>query len=221
MFERFTDRARHVVVLAQESARSMKHNYIGTEHILLGLLAEEDGFAARVLADLGFSHEKAQRGLLGIVGEGEEALAGPLPHTLRAKKVYELALREALSLGHNYIGTEHILLGMVRENEGVAARILLDHEINSTQVRDRIIKSLSKPRREVAMNKIEIETIDRRTITARFPVQPEGVGEIATVLAGAAEEGYRLDGAEHIMSGHQRDEYVVGVKLKLVRGATS
>src|SRR5919107_796090 len=126
MFERFTERARQVVVLAQEEARTLKHNYIGTEHILLGLLREEEGLAARVLESLDITVERVRAQVVRIVGSGEEVTSGQIPFTPRAKKVLELALREALSLGHNYIGTEHILLGLVRENEGVAARILLD-----------------------------------------------------------------------------------------------
>ena len=111
MFERFTERARQVVVLAQEEARTLKHNYIGTEHILLGLLREEEGLAARVLESLDITVERVRAQVVRIVGSGEEVTSGQIPFTPRAKKVLELALREALSLGHNYIGTEHILLG--------------------------------------------------------------------------------------------------------------
>ena len=118
MFERFTERARQVVVLAQDEARALKHNYIGTEHILLGLLREEEGLAARVLESLDITVEEVRAQVARIVGQGDEVTTGQIPFTPRAKKVLELALREALSLGHNYIGTEHILLGLVRENEG-------------------------------------------------------------------------------------------------------
>src|SRR5712692_7385061 len=117
MFERFTERARQVVVLAQEEARTLKHNYIGTEHILLGLLREEEGLAARVLESLDITVERVRAQVVRIVGSGEEVTSGQIPFTPRAKKVLELALREALSLGHNSAGTEHILLGLVRENE--------------------------------------------------------------------------------------------------------
>src|SRR5207248_887978 len=123
MFERFTERARQVVVLAQDEARALKHNYIGTEHILLGLLREEEGLAARVLESLDITVEEVRAQVARIVGQGDEVTTGQIPFTPRAKKVLELALREALSLGHNYIGTEHILLGLVREHEGLAARI--------------------------------------------------------------------------------------------------
>jgi len=145
MFERFTERARQVVVLAQEEARTLKHNYIGTEHILLGLLREEEGLAARVLESLDITTERVRAQVVRIVGSGEEVTSGQIPFTPRAKKVLELALREALSLGHNYIGTEHILLGLVRENEGVAARILLDFDADSEKIRNEVIRMLSGP----------------------------------------------------------------------------
>src|SRR6202167_883356 len=145
MFERFTERARQVVVLAQEEARTLKHNYIGTEHILLGLLREEEGLAARVLESLDITVERVRAQVVRIVGSGEEVTSGQIPFTPRAKKVLELALREALSLGHNYIGTEHILLGLVRKNEGVAARILLDFDADSEKIRNEVIRMLSGP----------------------------------------------------------------------------
>jgi hypothetical protein len=131
-----------VVVLAQEEARTLKHNYIGTEHILLGLLREEEGLAARVLESLDITVERVRAQVVRIVGSGEEVTSGQIPFTPRAKKVLELALREALSLGHNYIGTEHILLGLVRENEGVAARILLDFDADSEKIRKEVIRML-------------------------------------------------------------------------------
>jgi ATP-dependent Clp protease ATP-binding subunit ClpC len=147
VFERFTERARQVVVLAQDEARALKHNYIGTEHILLGLLREEEGLAARVLESLDITVEEVRAQVARIVGQGEEVTTGQIPFTPRAKKVLELALREALSLGHNYIGTEHILLGLVRENEGVAARILLDFDADAEKIRNEIIRMLSGPGR--------------------------------------------------------------------------
>ncbi len=147
MFERFTERARQVVVLAQDEARALKHNYIGTEHILLGLLREEEGLAARVLESLDITVEEVRAQVARIVGQGDEVTTGQIPFTPRAKKVLELALREALCLGHNYIGTEHILLGLVRENEGVAARILLDFDADAEKIRNEIIRMLSGPGR--------------------------------------------------------------------------
>ncbi len=143
MFERFTERARQVVVLAQEEARTLKHNYIGTEHILLGLLREEEGLAARVLEGLEITVEEVRAQVIRIVGSGEEVTSGQIPFTPRAKKVLELALREALSLGHNYIGTEHILLGLIREGEGVAAQVLVKLGAELTRVRQQVIQLLS------------------------------------------------------------------------------
>jgi ATP-dependent Clp protease ATP-binding subunit ClpC len=147
MFERFTERARQVVVLAQEEARELKHNYIGTEHLLLGLLREGDGVAARVLGSIEISLEDVRGEIMRIVGEGENEPQGQIPFTPRAKKVLELALREALSLGHNYIGTEHILLGLVRESEGVAARILSDLDGDADRIRQEVMRVLSGPSR--------------------------------------------------------------------------
>ena len=125
MFERFTDRARRVVVLAEEEARALDHNYIGTEHILLGLIHEGDGVAARSLESLGISLDAVRQQVEEIIGRGEQAPSGHIPFTPRAKKVLELSLREALQLGHGYIGTEHILLGLLREGDGVAAQVLV------------------------------------------------------------------------------------------------
>jgi ATP-dependent Clp protease ATP-binding subunit ClpA len=143
MFERFTERARQVVVFAQGEARALKHNYIGTEHLLLGLLREEDGLAARVLDSFDVTLEEARAMVARIVGEGEDVATGQIPFTPRAKKVLELSLREAIALGHNYIGTEHILLGVVRENEGVAARILLDFDVDAEKVHGAVMELLS------------------------------------------------------------------------------
>src|SRR5436309_7606702 len=125
MFERFTDRARRVVVLAQEEARMLDHNYIGTEHILLGLIREGEGVAAKALESLGISQEAVRQQVEEIIGRRQYTPSGHIPITPRAKKVLELSLREALQLGHNYIGTEHILLGLIREGEGVAAQVLV------------------------------------------------------------------------------------------------
>jgi ATP-dependent Clp protease ATP-binding subunit ClpC len=143
VFERFTERARQVVVLAQEEARTLKHNYIGTEHLLLGLLREEDGLAASVLRSLDVTVERVRAQVVFIVGAGEEVPEGQVPFTPRAKKVLEMALREALSLSVNYIGTEHILLGLTFDNEGVAAQILLDFDADSETIRHAVIGMLS------------------------------------------------------------------------------
>jgi ATP-dependent Clp protease ATP-binding subunit ClpC len=145
VFERFTERARQVVVLAQEEARALRHNYIGTEHILLGLIREEEGLAATALRELDVQLEDVRAQVVLIVGRGGETVTGQIPFTPRAKKVLELALRERLSLGHDDIGTEHILLGLARENEGVAARILYDLDAGPEKVFEQLSRLLSQP----------------------------------------------------------------------------
>jgi len=186
MFERFTERARQVVVLAQDEARTLKHNYIGTEHILLGLLREEEGLAARVLDSLDITVEEVRAQVARIVGQGDEVTTGQIPFTPRAKKVLELALREALSLGHNYIGTEHILLGLVRENEGVAARILLDFDADDEKIRNEVIRVLSlktgrEPVRTTARLIVHcpscdapVESVGTKMVPGRFAVEGDG-----------------------------------------------
>ena len=143
MFERFTDRARRVVVLAQDEARMLNHDYIGTEHLLLGLVREGDGFAARALVSLDISLDAVRLQVQEIIGRGQAAPTGHIPFTPRAKKVLELSLREALQLGHNYIGTEHILLGLIREGEGVAAQVLQKLGADLDRVRQTVIQLLS------------------------------------------------------------------------------
>ncbi len=138
MFERFTDRARRVVVLAQEEARMLNHNYIGTEHILLGLIHEGEGVAAKALESLGISLEAVRQQVEEIIGQGQQAPSGHIPFTPRAKKVLELSMREALQLGHNYIGTEHILLGLIHEGEGVAAQVLVKLGADLNRVRQQV-----------------------------------------------------------------------------------
>src|SRR3712207_5732603 len=142
MFERFTERARKVVVLAQEEARHFNHNYIGTEHLLLGLLREDEGVAAQALSSLNVTLDEVREQVESIVGYGEEGTGAQAPFTPRSKKVLELALREALQLGHNYIGTEHILLGLVRESEGVAARVLSNLDVDPDKVRREVVRRL-------------------------------------------------------------------------------
>ncbi len=147
MFERFTERARHVVVAAQEEARALERGYIGTEHLLLGLLREREGLdlAARVLGDLGIAAEPVRARIVEIAGSGDKPRRRQIPFAPRAKKVLELALREALSLRHNYIGTEHLLLGLVRENGGLAARVLLEFGADAEKIRSEVIRALDGP----------------------------------------------------------------------------
>ncbi len=151
MFEKFTDRARRVIVLAQEEARMLNHNYIGTEHLLLGLIHEGQGVAARALESLGISLEDVRQNVVEMIGRGQEAPAGHIPFTPRAKKVLELSLRESRQLGHEYIGTEHILLGLIREGEGVAAQVLVKLGADLNRVRQQVLQLLGgRPREEGA-----------------------------------------------------------------------
>ena len=143
MFEKFTDKARRVVVLAQEEAKLLNHNYIGTEHILLGLIHEGEGVAAKALEALGINLEQVREQVQEIIGQGQQAPSGHIPFTPRAKKVLELSLREALQLGHSYIGTEHLLLGLIREGEGVAAQVLTKLGADTNKVRQQVIQLLS------------------------------------------------------------------------------
>jgi ATP-dependent Clp protease ATP-binding subunit ClpC len=143
MFERFTDRSRRVVVLAQDEARALNHNYIGTEHVLLGLIREEGGVAAKALNSLGISLDAIREQVVEAIGTGGGQAPGHIPFTPRAKKVLELSLREAQQLGHGYIGTEHILLGIVREGEGVAAQVLQREGLTLETVRHAVIETLA------------------------------------------------------------------------------
>jgi ATP-dependent Clp protease ATP-binding subunit ClpC len=145
VFERFTERARMVPVLAQDEARAFGHNYIGTEHLLIGLLREEEGLAARVLETLGVSLEEVRERVVAIVERGEDRPAGQVPFTPRAKKVLELSLREALSMGHNHIGTEHILLGVVHEGSGVGARVLSEMGVEGEAIRREVVTIVGGP----------------------------------------------------------------------------
>ena len=165
MFERFTDRARRVVVLAQEEAKMLNHNYIGTEHILLGLIHEGEGVAAKALESLGISLDAVREQVQDIIGQGQQQPTGHIPFTPRAKKVLELSLREALQLGHNYIGTEHILLGLIREGEGVAAQVLVKLGADLNRVRQQVIQLLSgyQGKEQVAVGGNEQRSPTRRS----------------------------------------------------------
>jgi ATP-dependent Clp protease ATP-binding subunit ClpC len=177
VFERFTERARQVVVLAQEEARLLKHDHIGTEHLLLGLLREEEGLAARVLeGHVAIEEVRAQ--VTRIVGIGDEPTSGQIPFTPRAKKVLELSLREALRLGHNYIGTEHVLLGLAREPEGVAMKVLDEVGLDAERIRNEVIGMLSgiepapRPERRHRRWSYRVERL-----AALDPVELEPLGE--------------------------------------------
>jgi Clp amino terminal domain, pathogenicity island component len=159
MFQRFTDRSRRVVVLAQEEARMLNHNTIGTEHLLLGLIHEGEGVAARALKSLDINLETVRQQVEEVIGRGEEPPSGHIPFTPRAKKVLELSLREAIQLGHNYIGTEHILLGLIREGEGVAAQVLVKLGADLNRVRQQVIRLLHGYSLDVA---IDIHVVNSR-----------------------------------------------------------
>jgi ATP-dependent Clp protease ATP-binding subunit ClpA len=170
MFERFTDRARRVVVVAQEESRSLGHDYIGTEHILLGILGAGESVAVRALASLGVSLEAARQQVEEIAGRRSREVSGHIPFTPRAKKVLELSLREALRLGHNYIGTEHILLGLIREGEGVAAQVLTRLGADLDQTRQQVIRLLHGLQ--------AAETVAEYTRPFRRPGAPGGLDAI-------------------------------------------
>ena len=227
MFERFTDRARRVVVLAQEEARGLKHNFIGTEHILLALLDERDALAARALTRFGMQPEPVREEIKALVGTGASAPAGHIPFTPRAKKVLELALREALQLKHDYIGTEHILLGVVREGEGVGAQILKEHAVDLETVRITVIDLLeaygagrgSRRLRRFTEPVRPGEHLRERAETPATPAAKAGVAE-AERLAGE-----QAVGSHHLMLGALSDPNAaaaqalseLGVDLEQVR----
>jgi ATP-dependent Clp protease ATP-binding subunit ClpA len=177
MFQRFTDRARRVVVLAQEEARRLEHNYIGTEHILLGLIREGEGVAAEALKSLRISLDPVRQQVEEIIGRGQEPLQGHIPFTPRAKKVLELSLREALQLGHDYIGTEHILLGLIRESDGVAAQVLVKLGADLNRVRQQVIQLLHRhPAEEHGPGaEVRLEMVEQRltAIEQRVGIGPD------------------------------------------------
>ena len=202
MFERFTNRARHTVVLAQEEARQLKHNYIGTEHILLGLLGEPEGYAGRVLTSFGITRDGAREEVRAMVGLGNSEQSGHIPFTPRAKKTLELALREALALHHNYIGTEHILLGVIREGDGVAAQLMKQHA-DLTAIRMAVLDAVPAGKSEAARGRRWL--LRRRsggdTLEGEQPVEQT---ELRTTPAAdtSLSEAARLAGAQPVGSHH-------------------
>jgi ATP-dependent Clp protease ATP-binding subunit ClpC len=176
MFERFTDRSRRIVVLAQEEARRLDHNWIGTEHILLGLIKEGDGVAARALESIGISLDAVRQKVEEIIGRGQQPPSGHIPFTPRAKKVLELALREALQLGDNYIGTEHILLGLVREGDGVAAQVLVTLGADQNRVRQEVIQLVpARPADEPEAGvRVRLELVEQRLTAVEQQVERLG-----------------------------------------------
>jgi ATP-dependent Clp protease ATP-binding subunit ClpA len=203
MFERFTDRARRAVVLAQEEARRLQHSYIGTEHILLGLLGERDGIAARALQRFGLTLDGAREEVAALVGTGTSSVKGHIPFTPRAKKTLELALREALELHHNYIGTEHILLGVIREGEGAGAKVLREHAADLLPVRVAVLDLLqvAGAARGGHWLRRRIRSLAGSGETAELPEEEAGQ---ATTLAAEASltEAARLAGEQAVGSHH-------------------
>ena len=198
MFERFTEYARRVVVLAQEEAGVLEHGWIGTEHLLLGLLREEAGLAARVLGSLDITVERVRAQVVQAVGAGEQAGSGQIPFTPPAKKVLELALREALTLGHNYIGTEHILLGLVREDEGMAARILRDFGASPEKIRTEVVRLMTGEGQPAAALpghvRVELAATVRRALdlAAAEALRRQEPVDLGDVLVGLSETGDEL-----------------------------
>jgi ATP-dependent Clp protease ATP-binding subunit ClpC len=193
MFERFTDRARRVVVLAQEEARLLDHDYIGTEHLLLGLAAEEEGIAARALAELGIDLETVRREVEEVVGRGDTTPSGHIPFTRRAKKALESSLREAQGLGHDHIGTEHILLGIVRDYEGAAAEVLAKQAASPEAVRAQVRSLLESGPAPTAVpplcGRCGATLTDALTTTELHVSEHEGDGTLAVTFARCARCG--------------------------------
>jgi ATP-dependent Clp protease ATP-binding subunit ClpA len=204
MFERFTDRARRVVVLAQEEARMLNHNYIGTEHILLGLIHEGEGVAAKAMESLGISLEAVRQQVEEIIGQGQQAPSGHIPFTPRAKKVLELSLREALQLGHNYIGTEHILLGLIHEGEGVAAKSLESLGISLEGVRSQVEEIIGQ---------------GQQAPSGHIPFTPRAKKVLELSLREALQLGHNYIGTEHILLGLIREGEGVAAQVLVKLGA--
>jgi ATP-dependent Clp protease ATP-binding subunit ClpA len=211
MFERFTDRARNVVVLAQEEARLLKHNYIGTEHILLGLIRESEGIAAKALQALGIGLESVREQVQEIIGTGQQAPSGNIPFTPRAKKVLELSLREAMQLGDNYIGTEHILLGLIREGEGVAAQVLIKLDGNLNKVRQQVIRM-----------KAATPTTEEMPAAAAGPAESTGGPEGTGPAQGArrAESGRPAESARRVASAGRAESAGQGGRINPAESAS-
>jgi ATP-dependent Clp protease ATP-binding subunit ClpA len=226
MFERFTERARQVVVFAQDEARSLRHNYIGTEHILLGLLREEEGLAARVLDSLDVTAEEVRAHVGRIVGEGDEVVTGQIPFTPRARRTLELALREALQIGHNYIGTEHILLGLVHEQDGVGALVLRELGVDSEMVTRHVVDVLagSGERESSAALGARLGPPRPQPRARAAPGPPRFARDVRHVLAHAQQEARALGadamGTDHVLLGLLRDEQGLAARLLDALGVT-
>jgi ATP-dependent Clp protease ATP-binding subunit ClpA len=230
MFERFTDRARQVVVFAQDEARMVRHDYIGTEHILLGLLREDDGVAARVLDSLGITADRVRSEVARYAGQGDVVSTGQIPFTARAKRALELALREGLALGSRSIGTEHLLLGLVRGNDGVAVRILDDLDADPATIRERVIAMLGTPTTAPGPRPRLLTDIDagRQPSAMSAPDPFRSALRFArgcrSALRFAQEEARALNhaqmGTEHILLGLIREQHGLAARLLGALGIT-
>ncbi len=223
VFERFTGRARQVVVYAQEEVRSLGHDHIGTEHILLGLLREQEGLAARVLEYLGLTLERVREQVVRIVGPGEaERTSRQIPFTPRAKRVLELSLREALSLGQNFINTEHILLGLVRDNDGVASRILLDLDAGPERIRNEVIRMVGAHRGQPGERDSPVPTVTRRGGATGGMLSSAAV---APLMALAASQAHVYGSSEikpiHVLDALTRDTQAAALLAELGVDVTS
>ena len=181
MFERFTESARQAIVLAQEESRDLRHDYIGTEHLLLGLLRESDGLPARVLGAHGVTPERARRGVIALVGTGEAAMDGQIPFTPRARQALELSLRQAMTLGHNYIGSTHLLLGVLSEGDGVAVRVLADMGVAFEPLWEDLLQSLAEKGSTVQPEDMPLplsEEVDTVLRTAERVARSRGAAEV-------------------------------------------
>jgi len=197
VFERFTERARQAVVQAQAEARALDHHYIGTEHLLLGLLREEQGVGGRVLRELGVTLEAVREGVERIIGRGDAAPVGQIPFTPRAKKALEFSLREALRLGHNYIGTEHLLLGLARDSGGVSSRILLEFDIDEERVREAVLASIPPglPRGLFRRRRVELHGAAEPAWEFRIEHRTALDAETTAWLNGLGAEGWSVAAA--------------------------
>jgi hypothetical protein len=213
MFERFTDRARRSVQLAHEEARTLRHNYVGTEHLLLGLLREDQGLAAKALTSLGIAPDEVRDRVVEIVGRGELAPAGPIPYTPRSKKVLELSMREALRLGHAYIGTEHILLGLLREGEGLAALVLANLGCDFARTRDQVLRLLNDPRFG--------EASPTRLVRMAVPADLLGYDEKLAAVRRRKEAAIDQDDLESAATLRDREKLLLAEKLRREREWTA
>ncbi len=214
MFERFTDRARRVTVLAQQEARMLNHNYIGTEHVLLGLIHEGEGVAAKALESLEVSLDAVRQLVEEIIGQGQQAPSGHIPFTPRAKKVLELSLREALQLGHNYIGTEHILLGLIREGDGVAAQVLVKLGADLNRVRQQVTQLLQPPEHVTETERDLLDLILEELRAYRLTVnQARQVARDFLALLPAQEPA---DMADKLATFSQAHPFVETIRLRYI-----